>query len=386
MRVRIITLVVGVLSFGVSHAVGQSEGDVVISEIMYSPAGPDGDKEYIEVYNATDQKINLKGWDLMGEDPGSSSPSFDDITEDVQVSPGGFVVLCENGDQSENGGVSCAYDYANRIDHTNSNDVVALRDPSDKVIDEVDYNEEGSWPEANDASLEFVESEGTDNSIPSNWAVADERAGDYSVTTGQNKGSPNANAPGGKLPVELISFVVSRSDQRAVLEWKTASETNNAGFRVQHRSPTDKQWARVDFVDGHGTTQQRQSYRFTTGPLESGRHQFRLAQVDMDGTEHLSPQRTIVVSDREGLRIQGATPLRRGERTRIQVQTQVKQDVEVAVYDVLGRRVKTLAAQKVAPGDPLRTSISATRLSSGAYFIRASASSFVQTRRITVIR
>jgi hypothetical protein len=84
--------------------------------------------------------------------------------------------------------------------------------------------------------------------------------------------------------------------------------------------------------------------------------------------------------------IQGATPLRRGERTRIQVQTQVKQDVEVAVYDVLGRRVKTLAAETVTPGDPLRTSISATRLKSGAYFIRASGSSFVQTRRITVLR
>jgi len=43
------------------NASGKS-GDVIFSEIMYDPKGNDADREWIEIYNTSDEDINLVGW------------------------------------------------------------------------------------------------------------------------------------------------------------------------------------------------------------------------------------------------------------------------------------------------------------------------------------
>ncbi|MDX1439027.1 MAG: hypothetical protein R3284_03900, partial [Rubricoccaceae bacterium] len=91
--------------------------------------------------------------------------------------------------------------------------------------------------------------------------------------------------PDGAIPVELTSFTARLlASGQAELSWATSSETNNAGFEVEHAIERNGAWETVGFVEGHGTTTEAQTYSFTSDVLtQGGIHRFRLKQVDYDG-------------------------------------------------------------------------------------------------------
>lgn len=365
---------------------GASEGDLIITEIMYAPAGTDSDQEYIEVYNTTATSIDLEDWVIVDEDPSGADPRQDDINTSVTVGSGEFAVLCENETPSENGGVSCAYDYANAISHTNSADYVVLKDPTGTEIDRVHYDESGNWPNAVDVSLEYVAGADGDNNSASNWQAATDRTGDFAGQSDGSKGSPNANAPGGALPVELTTFTVAADRSSGVLRWETVSETENAGFEVQHRLLGHDQWTRRGFVEGAGTTTEVQSYRFETDALRAGTHLFRLKQVDLDGSAHYSAPRSVDIRPETALRVSGPNPLPAGRPITVTVQAEGTQRMDVVLFDALGRRVRTMISRTGPVREPIRARMPTTSLASGIYFLRAITPSTTNTRRISIIR
>ena len=195
-----------------------------------------------------------------------------------------------------------------------------------------------------------------------------------------------AIAPTTALPVELTAFDVTTTGTAATLVWKTASETNNAGFAIQHRAPGADAFARSGFVDGNGTTTQPQTYRFRTDALSPGTHTFRLKQVDTDGTTSLSPERTITVRTDAVLSVQGPNPMRSGQQARLTVQVDAAQSVDVALYNVLGQRVQTVFSGTATPSTPAQATLTTDRLPSGVYFVRVSGETVQATQQITVVR
>jgi hypothetical protein len=90
------------------------------------------------------------------------------------------------------------------------------------------------------------------------------------------------------LPVELIDFRTTLNRAAVSLHWRTASETNNAGFEVQ-RSEDGRDFRTLAFVEGHGTTYEQQEYSFTDkGPLSGRLYYYRLRQIDYDGSFEFS--------------------------------------------------------------------------------------------------
>ena len=81
------------------------------------------------------------------------------------------------------------------------------------------------------------------------------------------------------LPVELTQLKVREEGYTAVLNWETASETENKGFEIEHSTDITS-WENIGFVAGRGSGSQ---YAFTTKELDKGVHYFRLKQVDFDG-------------------------------------------------------------------------------------------------------
>jgi hypothetical protein len=191
------------------------------------------------------------------------------------------------------------------------------------------------------------------------------------------------------LPVELVAFGAEVSGRTATLRWQTASETNNARFEVQQRRAGTEAgtaaWTTVGEVDGAGTTTTAQDYSLTVDSLGYGRHQFRLKQVDVDGTAHTSKRVTAVVTPAEGLAVR-AFPNPVTTDARITVSTGRPQEVTVTVYDVLGRRVARLHDGTVTPTQPVRLQLDGRDLSSGSYFIRVRGEQRTATERITVVR
>ena len=104
------------------------------------------------------------------------------------------------------------------------------------------------------------------------------------------------------VPVELTSFSATVNNFNVLLNWQTATETNNQGFEIQRKSPSPTpslkegafklaDWESIGFVNGKRTTTEPQVYSFADENLPAGRqglttgkYQYRLKQIDFDGT------------------------------------------------------------------------------------------------------
>jgi hypothetical protein len=186
------------------------------------------------------------------------------------------------------------------------------------------------------------------------------------------------------LPVEMASFDARLDGTTARLAWTTASETQNAGFFVEHRAPEATAFAEAGFVEGAGTTTEAQTYAFDVAGLAPGTHAFRLRQVDLDGTTTRSEALEVTVAAGEGLSAVWPNPVRQAASARLAVTR--PGHATVAVYDVLGRRVATLHDGPARPGAPLDLRLDASALASGVYLLRATTPSGLTTRRFTVVR
>ncbi|HMT30964.1 MAG TPA: hypothetical protein PKD91_16955, partial [Bacteroidia bacterium] len=63
------------------------------------------------------------------------------------------------------------------------------------------------------------------------------------------------------LPIELLSFDAYPKAKSIGLKWMTGSEVNNKGFEVM-RSTDPPKFKSIGWVDGHGTTNSTQEYKF----------------------------------------------------------------------------------------------------------------------------
>ena len=191
------------------------------------------------------------------------------------------------------------------------------------------------------------------------------------------------------LPVELTRLAASTTNNAVQLQWRTASETNNAGFEVQH-TPGDStvaaDWRSLGFVEGAGTTQRPQTYRFRATDLPPGTHRFRLKQRDLDGTETVTDVVTATLGMDAPVRLTRPAPNPVRQSTTLRFGARDASSVTLTVYDVLGRAVATLYDGPPPTGRMETVRLDADQLPSGTYFVRLLAENRVQTRRLTVAR
>jgi len=196
------------------------------------------------------------------------------------------------------------------------------------------------------------------------------------------------------LPVELVSFEAQADGTDALLQWATASETNNAGFNVEWRAATqpnaeegaERQWLQVVWVEGAGTTEEAQLYRHRISGLEPGRHVFRLKQIDYDGTFEYSPEVEVAVEVGETFMLSRAYPNPFNPETSFRLAVAQAQAVTIEVYNVLGRRVEVLFDGEMAANQSRAFVWEAGDHPSGLYFIRSIGERFAETRQVTLVK
>ena len=113
--------------------------------------------------------------------------------------------------------------------------------------------------------------------------------------------SPGANfCPPFLLPIEIISFTATVTSERAVqLKWVTASELNNDYFTIE-RSFDLQDWAHVEYVNGAGTSTERNNYSIIDEVSTHGNIYYRLTQTDFDGTRVQYEVRTVEIEADQG--------------------------------------------------------------------------------------
>ena len=131
---------------------------VIITEIMYNPASSEKSpvqSEWVELYNPSDQSIDISGWYLSDED-GRTDP----LPMGTVINPRQAIVLIPGSQSIEefqqgwgmniqaipvNGwGTRGLRNLANEPD--SMNEVLTLRRDNNTISDEVNYDDEPPWP------------------------------------------------------------------------------------------------------------------------------------------------------------------------------------------------------------------------------------------------
>ena len=120
-------------------------GDVVINEVTYDPLQHGSEEhsfEWLELYNATDEAIDIRGWTLADNWDTDAIPA-------VTLPPAGFVVIaageCFYSDYPGFDGLAVVLDDA-RIGNGlgNDGDHLTLKDGVGSIVSEVSYGSDGS--------------------------------------------------------------------------------------------------------------------------------------------------------------------------------------------------------------------------------------------------
>lgn len=103
-----------------------------------------------------------------------------------------------------------------------------------------------------------------------------------------NSGSENV------LPIELLAFEATRiSAEQVKLDWRTASEWNNADFEIERMLDDETAFQTIGFVEGYGTSNSVINYGYRDDNAYPGVSYYRLRQVDFDGKESYSEIRAV---------------------------------------------------------------------------------------------
>lgn len=227
----------------------------------------------------------------------------------------------------------------------------------------------------------------------------------------------------GLLPVELTTFTASVIDQNIQLKWETATEVNNYGFEIERASAssdTEKSWEKIGFAEGYGNSNSPKYYSYSDTKLNSsGKYQYRLKQIDLDGTYEYSDivlasfelpidfeltqnypnpfnpittikykiPSSIILTGKENpanfsSRISEMSVNRSSNNNLENIQATA---IHLVVYDILGREVKTLVSKSQNPGK-YEVKFNAAELPSGMYFYRLTAGSFIEVKKMLLIK
>jgi len=181
-----------------------------------------------------------------------------------------------------------------------------------------------------------------------------------------------------QIPVEMISFSVNVSGNKILINWVTATEQNNKGYDIERNFGDN--WASIGFVKGHGTTTEKNTYSFTddfTNDNYRGTIQYRLKQIDYDGTFHYSG--TVMVNldiKTRGYYLDQNFPNPFNPTTKIRFNVPEQSRVKVEIINVLGKVVEELYGGEMPQGTYEKV-WDASRFASGVYYVRMKAESEV---------
>jgi len=190
------------------------------------------------------------------------------------------------------------------------------------------------------------------------------------------------------LPVTLESFTASVNVREVNLIWVTSEENNNEGFDVQRGKSFEKDagWQTVGFVPGQGTKNSQTEYSFKESKLNSGKYHYRLKQIDYNGNfEYYPLKEPVEIAVPKSYAISQNYPNPFNPVTKIDFEIPENTKVNVVLYDILGREVKTLMNEEKKAGY-YTIELNANELSSGTYFYRINAGNFVKTLKMIVLK
>jgi hypothetical protein len=152
------------------------------------------------------------------------------------------------------------------------------------------------------------------------------------------------------VPVELKSFSAVISEKSVLLNWSTATETNNSGFEVQRKSISEE-WHTIGFVAGSGTTTELRNYSYSDNLVSAGNYMYRLKQINLDGSYEFSKEINQEISFPIEFNLEQNYPNPFNPSTSIKFSLPEETDVTVTIFNTLGQKVTELVNSKLEAGN-----------------------------------
>ncbi|HUR30826.1 MAG TPA: lamin tail domain-containing protein [Saprospiraceae bacterium] len=167
-----------------------ANAQVIINEISYNPPESNNDSlEYIEIYNAGSDHVDLAGWHI--------SSAVQDTFPSVHLLPGEYFVTAINAEAMLNIYNITVHQWSSGA-LNNSGETIILLDASDNIVDSVAYSDSDPWPSEADGSgpsLELIDPS-LDNNDGTNWQISGGGTG-IIINGNEVSGTPGAQNSGG---------------------------------------------------------------------------------------------------------------------------------------------------------------------------------------------
>jgi len=184
------------------------------------------------------------------------------------------------------------------------------------------------------------------------------------------------------IPVELTSFRYNLIDNKVELNWTTATESNNRGFSIERK--TDER-SEIGFVEGNGTTTEYNSYSFVDENPLPGVSQYRLKQIDFDGSFSYSNILEVKFSLPEYFVLDQNYPNPFNPSTTIEYALPEQANVKLVIFDALGKQLDVLY-EGINEAGIHKLNWNASGYASGIYFYRLQANNFVQVHKMLLMK
>lgn len=185
------------------------------------------------------------------------------------------------------------------------------------------------------------------------------------------------------LPVELTQFTVNTVNSVVTLNWTTATEINNKGFDIE-RNYNNGYWYKVGYVEGNGNSYIPVHYSYIDNPTLSGTYQYRLKQIDFNGTINYSDVvETNITVDKYSLGQNFPNPF--NPSTTIRYEMKDVGNVQLRVYDTLGNEVSILVNNYQDAGIHY-VKLDASNLASGLYIYKLTVNDVTLIKKMTLLK
>ncbi|HZW39967.1 MAG TPA: T9SS type A sorting domain-containing protein [Ignavibacteriaceae bacterium] len=200
--------------------------------------------------------------------------------------------------------------------------------------------------------------------------------------------------PDSTLPVQLIYFYADSYVDSIVIQWGTATETENYGYNLERSISAINNFEFLAFISGNGNSNSPKFYSYTDTLIDSNKvYYYRLKQIDTNGSFKYSDTIAVnyltSVEDEQtqnyNFKLFQNYPNPFNPETNISFQILESSKVKLLVYNSLGQLIKILLDDDLETGYH-RFKFSAKNLSSGVYFYQLIVGENTLTRTMILIK
>lgn len=150
-------------------------------------------------------------------------------------------------------------------------------------------------------------------------------------------------------PVELVSFTAQTCRDGVLLSWTTASETENAGFRIWREVEGHKELLTGTMIQGSGTSAIPHAYEYVDRDVAAGMtYAYVLSDVSLGGVETFHPPVRVSIPGTWGapslLRLEPPRPCPAVNEVALRYSVPSDEPYSVRIYDMGGRAIRDLCA------------------------------------------